>query len=297
MEIPKRNKIPTVPKRTISSTQIKSQGPVTTSTPKKVFAVATIKPEKAGEKTLIYADTGMGKSTLAALAPKSVFLDLDNGCAKLRHPITGEKLKVVPNIESFTDVRMVIQQPDIFKDYDTIVVDNVTVLQDWTEQYACTTIPLKGGKYFVSNIEGYGFKEGYKHLYDAMRLILQDCDTLAKQGKNIILIAQASPNKIANPGGIDFLCQGPRLYAGKPSIEALYCEWADHVLYIAYQDVQVAKDKKATGGSTRAIYSQPEIHFRAKSRQLKTGDFLPPVISFNDRTDDSLWKFMFGKVG
>lgn len=299
MEIPKRNiKPPTVPKRSISSAQIKSQSPAVSSTPKKVFAVTTIKPEKAGEKTLVYADTGMGKSTLAALAPKSVFLDLDNGCTKLRHPITGEKLKVVPGIETFADVRTVLQQPDIFKDYDTIVIDNATVLENWGEQYVCTTIPTKGkGNYYVSDIEGYGFKEGYKHLYDTMRLILQDCDNLAKQGKNVVLLVQANPNKIANPGGIDFLCQGPRLYAGKPSIEALYCEWADHVLYIAYQDVTVAKDKKATGGSVRAIYSQPEIHFRAKSRQLKTGDFLPPVISFNDRTDDSLWKFMFGKVG
>lgn len=296
MEIPSRTKPPTIPKRSISSAQIKSQGPAVTSVPKKVFAVATIKPEKAGEKTVIYSDTGMGKSTLAALAPRPVFLDLDNGCTKLRHPITGEKLKVVPGVESFADIRTALQQPEIFKDYDTIVIDNVTVQQDWAEQHVCTTIPTKGkGNYYVSNIEGYGFKEGYKHLYDVMRLILQDCDTLVRQGKNVILIAQANPNKIANPGGEDFLCQGPRLYAGKPSIEALYCEWADHILYIAYQDI-IAKDKKATGGSVRAIYSQPEVHFRAKSRQLQTGDFLPPVISFNDRTDDSLWKFMFGKI-
>jgi hypothetical protein len=236
----------------------------------------------------------MGKSTLAALSPKSVFLDLDNGCTKLRHPATNELLKVIPDVLTFEDVRAVLQQPDIFNGYDTVVIDNVTVLQDWAEQTVCKTIAMKGGQH-ATNIEGYGYKEGYKHLYDVMRFILQDCDTLARQGKNVILIAQANPNKIANPGGEDFLCQGPRLYAGKPSVESLFCEWCDHTLYINYQDVFVSKTKKASGGSTRAIYSQPEIYFRAKSRQLKNGNFLPPVISFESKTDDSLWKFMFGE--
>jgi hypothetical protein len=293
MEIPKRNPPPTLPKRTISSAQIAK--PQAAATQKKQFSVSTIKPEKSGEKIIIYADTGMGKSTLAALSPKSVFLDLDNGCTKLRHPATNELLKVIPDVLTFEDVRAVLQQPDIFNGYDTVVIDNVTVLQDWAEQTVCKTIAMKGGQH-ASNIEGYGYKEGYKHLYDVMRFILQDCDTLARQGKNVILIAQANPNKIANPGGEDFLCQGPRLYAGKPSVESLFCEWCDHTLYINYQDVFVSKTKKASGGSTRAIYSQPEIYFRAKSRQLKNGNFLPPVISFESKTDDSLWRWMFQEV-
>jgi hypothetical protein len=298
MEIPKRKppekttSLPSVPKRTISSTQIAK--PAASATPKKTFSVASIRPEFAGEKVLLYADTGMGKSTLSALSPKSVFLDLDNGCTKLRHPVTGEPLKIIPGVESFADVRAVLQQPDIFKDFDTVVIDNVTVLQDMAEQQVCKSIPMKGGQY-ASNIEGYGYKEGYKHLYDIMRFILQDCDALARQGKNVVLIAQANPNKIANPGGEDFLCQGPRLYAGKPSIESLFCEWSDHILYINYQDVTVSKQKKATGGSVRAIYTQPEVYFRAKTRQLKSGNFLPPMISFADMRDDSLWKFMFAE--
>lgn len=300
MEIPTRK--PTIPKRSISSTQIKPQRPITTSTPKKVFAVTTIKPEKAGEKTLIYADTGMGKSTLATLSPTPVFLDLDGGCENMRNPITNEKLKVVPGVLSFEDVRIALQQPDIFKDYKTVVIDNVTVLQDLAEYWMFENVPGPQNS-TVKNIEGYGFNKGYKHLYDTMKLILQDCDSLVRQGKNVILIAQSNSNRVVKSGSEDFLCDGPRLYAGKPSIESLYREWASHILYITYQDIVVKKTDakktigKATGGNTRVIYSQPEIYFRAKSRQLKTGDFLPPVISFNDRTDDSLWKFMFGRIG
>jgi hypothetical protein len=301
MEIPKRttpSRTPQIPRRTISSTQLKSGPASTPAAKKKIFAVGTSNSENTGEKIIIHAGTGMGKSTLASLSPNAVFLDLDNGCENLRHPITGEKLKTVPGIASFEDVRTVLQQPDIFKGYDTVVIDNVTVLQDLAEPWMFENVPGPQNS-AVKNIEGYGFNKGYKHLYDAMKLILQDCDSLIHQGKNVILIAQSNPNRVPNPGGDDFLCEGPRLYSGKPSIESLYCEWANHVLFITYQDVFIKKTDakktvgKATGGNTRVIYSQPEIYFRAKTRQLKSGEFLPPAISFESITDNSLWVYMF----
>lgn len=292
MAIPVR-KIPAVPGRKPMSIPVKQPTP-RVQAPKKVFTVEAMKSSTMGEKILIYAETGMGKSTLASLAPKPAFIDLDNGCAKLRDPVTGGQLVGVPGVETFQDVRTVLQQPGIFVTNDTVVIDNATILQDLAEYQVISTVATKGGK-LVPNIEAYGFKEGYKHLYDVMKSILQDCDNLIKQGKNVIIIAQANPNRIANPSGEDYLCQGPRLYSGKPSIEAMFCEWADHILYIAYQDVFVSKDKKATGGSTRVIYTQPEVYFRAKSRQLKNGGFLPPIISFSSPADGSLWTFMMEK--
>jgi hypothetical protein len=306
MELPKRT-IPTLPptkgaasKRVVSSTSLRP--PVkTTSQPvaKKTFNISQVADKNTGEKIIIYAATGLGKSTLASTSPNPVFIDLDKGCENLRNPTTNERLNNVPGVESFDDVRAALQQQGLFKDYNTVVIDNATVLQDLAEPWIFENVPGPQGA-AVRNIEGYGFNKGYKHLYDAMKLVLQDCDNLTAQGKNIILIAQSNPNRVPNPGGEDFLCEGPRLYAGKPSIESLYCEWANHVLYITYQDIFVKKTDakkavgKATGGTTRVVYSQPEIYFRAKTRQLKSGEFLPPAISFEDRTDDSLWQYMFG---
>ena len=263
--------------------------------PAKNYTVEDWDRPNEGKKILIYADTGMGKTTLSSLAPNPAFLGLDEGGRELVHPLTGKKLKVVPNVDTYQDVRNVLQQHSLFNDFGTVVIDTVTILQDWAVPHMLDNIPTeKGGK--VNNIVGYGYHKGYQHLYDLMKFILQDCDALIHAGKNVILVAQATSNRVSNPGGDDYLRDGPRLYAGKPSVEALYCEWADYIFRIDYQDVWVTKqDKKdvkgkATGDTTRVIYAQPEVYFRAKSKP----PLEDPVISFSDKTDDSVWKFLFG---
>jgi hypothetical protein len=123
-----------------------------------------------------------------------------------------------------------------------------------------------------------------------MKLILQDCDALIRKGKNVIIIAQAAPHSVPNPGGEDFIREGPRLGGRKgANIEAMYCEWADHIFRIGYNFVSV-DDKKATGTNDRSIFVHPEIHFRAKSRTLGTDK---AVVTFNSPEDDSIWQFLF----
>lgn len=256
------------------------------TSPKK-FTVVPCGSESNGKKILIYADTGMGKSTLSALAPRPVFLSLDKGIEELTHPATGELLKKIEPIETFQDVRDALGEISLFSESDTVVVDTVTILQDLAEIDVIQNTPTeKGAK--VKNIMGYGYNKGYKHLYNTMKLILQDCDALIRQGKNVILIAQAAIHNIPNPSGEDFLRAGPRLHKDKSwDIEALYCEWADYIFRIDYQDVFV-KEKKVTGETIRCVITKPEVYFRAKSRTS-----LESIISFENPADDSVWKFLF----
>ncbi len=272
------------------ATPKKSSGPPPApATPAKRFSAATYS-ENTPERILIYADSGMGKSSLALLAPKPVFIALDEGVSKLRHPVTGAPADFIEGVETFSDTRAVLHQFDLYDPYETGVIDTVTKLQDLAEPFVCETIPGEKGQK-VKNLVGYGYNKGYKHLYDTMRFILADCDELIRRGKNVILIAQAAPHTIANPGGVDFLRDGPRLHIDKSwSIEAMFCEWADHVLRIDYTNAIIdAKDKKISGGTERAIFVKPELHFRAKSRTIDE-----PVISFKDKADDSIWQFIFG---
>lgn len=259
--------------------------------PPKRFTIGPCNAESYGQKILEYSDTGMGKSTLAALAPRPVFLSLDEGIEELKHPLTGERLmRIEQKIETFQDVRDVLGNVSLFEKNDTVVIDTVTILQDLAEVYVVQNIKTDKGA-TVKNIVHYGYNKGYKHLYNTMKLILQDCDALIHQGKNIILIAQAAIHNIANPSGADFLRDGPRLHKDKSwDIEALYCEWASHILRIDYQDTFV-KEKKVTGETTRVIQTKPEVYFRAKSRTINE-----PLITFENPQDDSLWRFMFPEL-
>ncbi len=256
--------------------------------PVKNFKISSGEMQGAGMKILIHADSGMGKTTLASLAPNPVFIGLDAGGIGIKgyQRVGGDESE--NNVENFLDVRAALQAP-IYDEYETVCVDTCTLLEEWAEQHVLDTITNDHGEKMTSIVK-YGWSNGYRHLYDTMKLILQDCDALVRKGKNVILIAQSTPHNVPNPGGEDFIRQGPRLCTRKGSnVEALYCEWADHIFHIGYQFLNVDKKKKATGNGGRAVFVHPEPHFRAKSRTLGVDK---AVVTFDDPTDDSIWQFL-----
>ncbi len=295
MAVKKRDNIPPPPKATTGKKAATTRPPkapkarAATAVPAKNFKITTGERPTDGKKILIHADSGMGKTTLASLAPGPVFIGLDNGGVGIKvYNRVGDDDNPV---ETYLDVRAALQA-GIYDAYESVVLDTVTLLEEWAEQHVLDTVTNDNGDK-MSSIVKYGWSNGYKHLYDMMKLILQDCDALIRKGKNVILIAQSTPHNVPNPGGEDFIRQGPRLISRKnANIEALYCEWADHIFHIGYQFLNVDKKKKATGSGGRAIFVHPEPHFRAKSRTLGLDK---AVVSFEDPTDDSIWVFLFGK--
>ena len=263
--------------------------------PVKNYSAVPWKDEGEGERIVIYGESGMGKTTLAALAPNPVFIGIDDGGRKIKNPRTGEDLMKIGPIETYSDVRNVLQQPALFESYDTVVIDTLTLVEDLAEPFMFKTIKHeKGGT--VTHLEGYGFGKGYKHLHDVMIPIAADCDRLIKMGKTVILNCQRMNVKRANPGGEDFLEAGPKLShptSEKTSVRRYFCEWADHVFLIDHFGVAVDKAGKATGGQARAIFVQDEIHYVAKTRSTEKFEG-NRAISFESKTDDTLWQFLFG---
>ena len=264
--------------------------PAKRSTSKKTFHVESWDGSNEGEKGIIYAPPGMGKTTLASMLPTPVFLGLDDGGRKIANPKTGEVLKRIPDVETYQDVRDALTQQDLFNDYESLVIDTGTKLEAWALQWVLGNV--KVGKEFARNIESYGYAKGYRHVYDAMHLILGDLDPLVRAGKNVFIICQLVPVKVANPGGEDYLCDAPELQDRKPSVLSLYLGWCDHVFKIDYQGI-TAKDKKAVSGEDRVIYVHPEVHFKAKSRTIPR-EF--PLLTFSSPDDDTVWQYLFNEV-
>jgi hypothetical protein len=259
--------------------------------PKKTFSIKSWTNSKKGEKIIIYADSGMGKTTLSSMAPNPIFIPLDDGSSKIKHPITGEHLSYVDDVETFDDYRAVLQDLSLFSGESTIITDTGTELEPLALTWMLENVPHeKGGP--VKNIEGYGYGKGYRHFYDTMRLPLGDLDRVVNDGNNVIVVCQMQQVTVSNPAGDDFLCDAPKLqqaHGHTPSVWGLYCEWADHIFKIGYESIH-AKDGKAIAGNDRAIFVHPEIHFKAKSRTISPGT---PMISFSSQNDDSLWRFLF----
>lgn len=263
----------------------------TSSRAVKKFTVEDWDGDTEGHGIVLHGKYGMGKTNLAALAPAPVFIGgLDAGGSKIKHPVTGEKLKVIPGIETFQDVRDVLHQVDLFDPYETIVLDTGTQLQHLGLLHTFATV--KGPKNITcTNIEQYGYHKGYRHLYDTMHHILGDLDPLIKRGKNVIIVCQSIQTKVSNPGGEDFLRDTPDLQTDpKANVAADYMSWADHIFMIDHTNIQT-EDKKAVATGGRCIRVHPEIHFEAKSRTL--GPELATV-TFDSVQDDSIWQFLFG---
>lgn len=254
-----------------------------------------------GQKIIIYADSGMGKTTLASMLPKPIFTGLDDGGRMIKNPITNESLHNISPLETFSDFRMAVQQQDLFNDYETLVVDTGNILEGWALDWMLENV--LGGENNsnrMKNIEQYGWGKGYRHLYDTMRLPLADFDTLIRCSKNVCILCQMNQISIANAGGEDYLCDVPKLqpkHGSTPAIWGLWNEWADHVFKISNEGVVAAKDSekakvaKATSTGNRIIHVHaPEVHYKAKSRTIP---YRFPVVSFSDPADDSIWKFLF----
>lgn len=261
----------------------------------KTFSVQPWTGEGQGEKIVLYGGSGSGKTTLASMLPGATFIGLDDGGRKIKNPLTGEPVRHVAGVETFEDVRDALHQLSLWASGSSCVVDTLTMLETWAEPWMFENILHEKGGH-VASLEGYGYGKGYTHLFETMRLVLQDLDALVRQGTNVCLICQNMAVKRANPGGLDFLEDGPKLShpsSEKNSVRLHVCEWADQVFRLGYYGMMVEGGKdarlgKASGENHRAIYTMPEPHFFAKTRTLQD-----PVIAFEEPSDDSLWRLLF----
>ena len=245
----------------------------------------------------------MGKTTLASMLPTPVFAGLDDGGRKIRNPKTDELLKNIPGLETFDDFRAATQQPNLLDDYETYVVDTGTILESWAHAWILENIKTSKGEP-AKTIEHYGYGQGHRHLYDTMHLPLADFDALIRHGKNVCILCQMDQVEIAHAGGENYLCDVPKLAPkhGKqtPAIWGMWVEWADHLFKISNEGVIAAKDDerakvaKATSTGNRIIHAHaPEVHYKAKSRSIP---YRFPVVSFDNPSDDSIWRFLFDEV-
>ena len=304
MSLPKTppKKLPKAPPAPVS-VRAKAAKQQQQKTVNKTFQVAVWDGSKEGEKIIVYADSGMGKTTLVSMLPTPVFAGLDDGGRKIRNPKTNEPLKYIPGIETFDDYRAATRQLDLFSDFESYVTDTGTILESWALPWVLENIKNSKGE-SMRNIKQYGYGDGHRHIYDTMRLPLADFDTLIRRGINVCILCQMQQAEVAHSGGENYLCDVPKLALqyGKvaPSIWGMWCEWADHVFKISNEGIIATKDSekskvaKATSTGNRIIHVHaPEVHYKAKSRSIPPRF---PVVSFDNPADDSIWKFLFDEV-
>lgn len=247
-----------------------------------------------GKAIILYGASGIGKTTLASMAPNPIFLGADDGGRMIVNPQTGNRLRGM-RINSFLELKEVIAKPELFPEGSTMVVDSITAVQKLAELYTFQTVKVDNR--YPTSMEEYGYGKGYRYLCETMRLLIPLFDAHKRRGVNILLLAQDANHRVANLEGTDYLKAGPELDThGSPNVAGEFAQWVDHIFRITYTslNVRVANPKadkgKVSGDAEHVIHAQGDLHFIAKNRGNGT---IPPLISFSKPEDASLWSYVF----
>lgn len=252
----------------------------------KKFTILSGKRHRA-ELVVLYGPGGIGKSTLAGLAPNPCFIETEPGAHKIDLPkvIPYEQIVEDGNLaKGWTNIREVLRS-DCWEDVGTIVIDTITRAEDLAKAWTLENVPSENGRP-VTSIEGYGYGKGYTHLYETFMRLLPDLRAHTRAGRNVILISHECLTEIKNPFGENYDRYEPRLQHTKnTSIRYQLKEECDQMFFIAY-DIAV-KDGKARGNSTRTIYTAESPYCMAKNRDV------PGPMYFDTPTDARIWQAIF----
>lgn len=226
-------------------------------------------------RIVVYGVEGIGKSSFAAEAPETIFINTEDGIAE----VDAHKF---PPVQSFDEVMETINFL-INNDhpYKTLAVDTIDWLEPLIWQEVIKDLRSRETKYAnIVNIEDVGFAKGYVFALDYWRLFFDALNELRRVKKMpVILVAHEHIKRFDSPEVDPFDRYELKL---NPKAAALAYEWADAILFINYlvsiarTDVGFKKEvKRGIGGGERFIYTEERPAFKAKNRYG-----LPPAIPF-----------------
>lgn len=217
---------------------------------------------KRPQRTLVYGEPGIGKSTFASNAPDVVFLCTEAGADNLsvahahfdgRDPRTYEEvLAVLEGLPTDGTIK-------------NVCIDTVDGLEGLIHAH----IKAKTNK----PVGEHGYGKGYDMALDLMRGFIASIERLREKGVGCILLAHSTIESFANPEGADFSYVTVKAHK---KITGLLVEWCDAVLYAKREQRAYTNEDGKTigvGTSKRQLHTEKTATFVAKNRLR-----LPPVM-------------------
>jgi hypothetical protein len=194
-------------------------------------------------RMMIIGEPGVGKSHLASLAPKPIFLDCESGS----HHFDCDRVEV----KSVGELREVLKSKDELANYQTLVVDSLTSIARLMESEIIRTNK-------VQTLTEIGFGKGFTMHAEKICALL---DAFLSLPLNIIIIAHVKAKTRTHPllDPHDYLSiQCPK------DTEAYISAMMDLIGYM-YKDSYVTEGK-IKGSGERMITFKPDPAYLCKTR-------------------------------
>ncbi|MEQ8785106.1 MAG: ATP-binding protein [Pirellulaceae bacterium] len=172
----------------------------------------------APPRILVYGTEGIGKSTLAARAPKPIFLQTEDGLGE----IDCHKFPLATSFEFVTSALAELYSSE--HDYQTIVIDSL----DWLERLVWDAVCQDYGVKSIEKVDG-GYGKGYTYALSPWRQFIEQLVALhTERSMAVLLLAHAKVEKFDDPESSPYDRYSPRLHK---HASALLTEWCDAVLF------------------------------------------------------------------
>lgn len=185
-------------------------------------------------RIIVYGPHGVGKTTLAASAPKPIVIRTEDGLSTLRVP-------TFPVARHYGDVLDAIgalygqAHP-----YETAVLDSL----DWLEPLIWQAVARENG---VENIEGIPYGKGYIFADEKWQQVLDGLTALRDRGMTVIALAHTEIKRFDAPDTEPYDRYQIKLHK---RAAALVQEWADVVGFARYE---VHTEKTDTGFNKKIV--------------------------------------------
>ncbi|MBA3546305.1 MAG: ATP-binding protein [Planctomycetes bacterium] len=195
-------------------------------------------------RILVYGTAGIGKSTFAIQAPRSIAIQTEDGLGAIdchRFPLAASFAEVMNAITALYREQ---------HDYGTVVIDSL----DWLERLIWAEVCRLRQ---VATIEDIPYGKGYTFALPLWQNVLDGLAALrAERGMTIILIAHTKVERFEDPETDSYDRYAPRLHK---TASAVITEWCDEVLFAAYRVHTRTSDEGFNRTRTHAIGSGERV--------------------------------------
>lgn len=228
------------------------------------FTTAANESQLSGVKVLVYAESGVGKTVIAATAPRPVTLSAEAGLLSLRKA----------NLERLFGVA----NPSITYDMPVICINSI---EDLKEAYDWCALSAEARQFDTVNIDSIteiaevvlnNAKRQVKDPRQAYGELIEKMETTVRAfrdlpGKNVCMLAKMEPSKDELTGMVRY---GPAMPGAKLGQKLPY--FFDEVFRLGI-------NKTPQGEQYRFLQTQPDLQYQAKDRSGALAVMEPPNLT------------------